>query len=467
MPARHNHIMPAALLLTACALFLTILQSRTLNDAAFLQLIAARPSAGPQLLRVSGRAERPDSVHGTCESGDLLVGALWAAAAAVVGTRMASHLQFQRRTGGCGQRSVRGSSVTRLGAAPHGRDAPAAAGRREISVGLAGAFGISGFAHHSDAEVTPPITAAQPPVPVPSPSVAASTAPLRLRRTVIDVGSNDALDKELKFWTSACEMKVLSDTADAKGNRTAVVGFDSSFGIEFKVDPAVLTRPTPTLMNWSVMQPTVNALNFHQLTGKGQVFDIYGRVENSGGTSLIGDARYLDCESPRGVQVRIVPRETPSCVELVGLNVEVPAFAGALKIYEKFAGFAEITYNVAEEPPIQERSALLQSPAGGPKILLSPVPDFRIKQRDRDEFVNFSFASPDLKKSAQAAQAAIAAVQEDEKAKDEAARENFLQKGEQVPEILRKGTLPKPTLDNTDGKLRVDDGVGNILLVSE
>lgn len=351
-----------------------------------------------------------------------------------------------------------------LCATQQGQDAPAATGRREISVGLAGAFGLSGLTQPSNAQATPPV-AAQPPVSA-STSASPSAVPLKLQRTVIDVGSNDALDKELKFWTTACSLKVLSDTADAKGNRTAVVGFDSSYGIEIKVDPAALTRKTPTLLNWSVMQPTVGALNFHQLTGKGQVFDIYNRVESSGGTSLIGDARYLDCESPRGVQVRIVPRETPPSVELVGLNIEVPAFAAALKLYGKFAGYSEITYNVAEEPPIQERSALLESPAGGPKLLLSPVPDFRVKQRDRDEFVNLGFVSPDVKKSAQAAQAAIAAVETDERANDEAARSRFLEKGEPVPEVVRKGTLPRPSLENADGQLRLDDGVGNILVVS-
>jgi len=467
VPARHSNIMPAALSLTACSLLLTILLSWTFNDPSFLQFIAARPPAGPELLRVSGHAQRPESFHGTCERGNLLVGALWAAAATVISTRVASDLQLRRRTGGCCQRSVQRGSITTLRVAPQGQDVSGAAGRREISVGLAGAFGISGLAQPSHAEATPPVIAAQPPVPAPAASVAASTTALKLRRTVIDLGSNDALDKELKFWTSACDMKVLSDTADAKGNRTAVVGFDSSFGIEIKVDPSALTRKTPTLMNWSVMQPTVNGLNFHQLTGKGQIFDIYNRVESSGGTSLIGDARYLDCESPRGVQIRIVPRETPPSVEIIGLNIEVPSFAAALKLYQKFGGFSEISYNVAEEPPIQEKSAFLASPAGGPKLLLSPVPDFRVKQRDRDEFINLGFASPDIKKSAQAAQAVIAAIEEDEKANDEQARGRFLSKGEKPPEILRKGTLPKPSLDNADGRLTLDDGVGNILVVSE
>eukprot|EP00435_Cladocopium_sp_Y103_P036292 s1280_g9.t1 len=152
-------------------------------------------------------------------------------------------------------------------------------------------------------------------------------APASLQRVVVDVGNKDQMEKELKFWTKACQMKVLSDGAGADGLRSVTVGYgpekeDKSFAVEIKEDPSALTRKRPSLLNYSVMQPTVNALNFTQISQPDQIFDMYARVEDSGGTSLVGDARYLDCESPRGVQVRMVPREGPPSVELVSLNIE-------------------------------------------------------------------------------------------------------------------------------------------------
>ena len=143
----------------------------------------------------------------------------------------------------------------------------------------------------------------------------------------------------------------------------------------------------------------------------------------------MGDARYLDCESPRGVQVRMVPREGPPSVELVSLNIEavsksrdpfsalesleVPAFEATKKFYERIGSLEETAYNEAEEAPIQKFSVFLKSRVGGPKLLLCPVPDGRLKQRDRDEFVNLVMLAPNAQQTAEAADKAILLAKEE------------------------------------------------------
>ena len=64
-------------------------------------------------------------------------------------------------------------------------------------------------------------------------------APMNLQRVVVDVGNNEGMEKELKFWIKACQMKVLSDTTGsftemskprrpgADGFRTVTVGYAS------------------------------------------------------------------------------------------------------------------------------------------------------------------------------------------------------------------------------------------------
>merc|ERR1719249_342641 len=123
-------------------------------------------------------------------------------------------------------------------------------------------------------------------------------------------------------------MKVLGQTKDADGNKSSVVGYldekdVNSFAVEIKVDPSVKTRKPVSLLNWSVMQPTVNALNYVQIGSKESVFQMYDKIESSGGAVLLGDARYMDIESPRGVQLRYTPADKPFSVQIVSLNVEV------------------------------------------------------------------------------------------------------------------------------------------------
>ncbi|CAE7867894.1 unnamed protein product [Symbiodinium sp. KB8] len=116
------------------------------------------------------------------------------------------------------------------------------------------------------------------------------------------IGNDEQMEKELKFWCGAAGMKVLSDGPGPDGQRSVLVGYLSqkepgAFAIELKIDPSVLTRKRPSLLNYSVMQPTVNALCFTQVSQPDTVFDMYARVEASPGTSMVGDARYLDCEA--------------------------------------------------------------------------------------------------------------------------------------------------------------------------
>lgn len=288
-------------------------------------------------------------------------------------------------------------------------------------------------------------------------------APASLQRVVVDVGNKDQMEKELKFWTKACQMKVLSDGAGADGLRSVTVGYgpenaDNSFAVQIKEDPSALTRKRPSLLNYSVMQPTVNALNFTQITQPDQIFDMYARVEDSGGTSLVGDASYLDCESPRGVQVRMVPREGPPSVEMVSLNIEVPAFEATKKFYKRIASLEEEAYSQAA---VQKFSVLLKSKVGGPKLLLCPVPDQRIKQRDRDEFVGLVMLAPSAKQVADAAEKAIAVALEEEQKKDEEEREQLRLAGK--PEDLKKGTVARPAVQMVGSDARVNDGVGNIV----
>lgn len=309
---------------------------------------------------------------------------------------------------------------------------------------------------------------------------AGDSSNVRLQRLLISIGSNEDLEKELKFWTEALEMKILSDRVGSDGNRAVVVGYGPEsrdkggfFGIEFKVDPAVLKRPRPKLLNYDVMQPTVNALNFVQVTAKGKAIEIFQRVESSGGATLIGDAKYVDMESPRGVPVRAIPQaETPS-VQLVCFNVEVPAFDAVVRFYKRLFGLKELKYPSAGAP-VQKLSVLLESGAGGPQLLLSPVPDGRLKDRNLDEFEGVQVVSAGTADVEKKADVFVAEIKEEVAAKIKAAQEKWVKEqtaaGRQVtiadaPKVGRQ-KLPKPSVQKLDKTVRLDDGVGNILLLS-
>jgi len=347
--------------------------------------------------------------------------------------------------------------------------------RRDVSlVGLLVAAGAPGLERAANAEASPgssPKAVASEPATAPATaSKATGPAAAKIQRTVIDVADSAAVDKEIKFWKEACMMKVVSDSKGSDGNRVVEVGFgekSDAYTIEIKVDPSAATRKRPSLLNYSVMQPTVPALNFTQIGAPGQIFDMYARVENSGGSALVGDARYLDCESPRGVQVRLVPRSTKPSVELVSLNVEVPAFDATVKFYKRTCGFSEIKYQDSEAP-IQKLSVYMTSSAGGPKLLLSPVPDYRVMQRDRDCFVNFVITAPSAQQVASAAEKAIELGKQELEKKKEEEKKRLISAGEKVPdEIVLEGTISRPTLKLDGKEVVIDDGIGNIIVVQD
>ncbi|CAE7674683.1 unnamed protein product, partial [Symbiodinium pilosum] len=301
---------------------------------------------------------------------------------------------------------------------------------------------------------------------------AIQTSPCKLQRVVVDIGNDEQMEKELKFWCGAAGMKVLSDGPGPDGQRSVLVGYlaqkdPGAFAIELKIDPSVLTRKRPSLLNYSVMQPTVNALCFTQVSQPDTVYDMYARVEASPGTSMVGDARYLDCESPRGIQVRMVPRKADPAIELVALNIEVPAFNPTVKFYKRVGGYQETVYNEAEEAPIQKFSILLESKDPGPKLLLCPVPDFRVKQRDRDEFVNLVFATKSPQQVFTAANKAIELAQQEEAQKDEDDRQKALLSGKKPNDQPKQQTLARPTVEMDGKSARINDGVGNIVVVTD
>jgi len=317
-------------------------------------------------------------------------------------------------------------------------------------------------------------------VPATTPAVSqATTAPAaKLQRVFINVRDEEALEQEVKFWTDACQMKVLRDAVGGDGNRSAVLAFGpeaqkdgGAFALEVKLDPGLAKRKRPRLLNYEVLQPTVNALNFMQLGAKGKIVEIFGRVQQAGGSSLIGDASYLDVESPRGVAVRLVPRDSAPSVELVSFNVEVPAFDGVTKFYKRALGFKELTYSDAE-PPVQKLSAFLGSDLGGPNLLLSPVPDGRLKTRGLDEFDGVLVLTPSTSAVAKAAEDAVALAAQERAAKEEEIRQQRIaakESGAKAPSLKQflSGTKAEPSVQVVESTARLNDGVGNILFVTD
>ncbi|CAK0863511.1 unnamed protein product, partial [Prorocentrum cordatum] len=256
---------------------------------------------------------------------------------------------------------------------------------------------------------------------------AASSA--KFQRVVVNVGDKASIDKEVFFWTEAARMKVISDKVGADGLRSVVLGYpgDSSGGalLEVKLDPAVLKRPMPKLLNYEVMQPTVNALNFVQIGLKGKIMELFQKVQESGGASTNGDPSYIDVESPRGVLVRLLPRDDPQPrVELISLNIEVPAFEPVVKFYQRSMGLQRLEYDPAD-PPITKFSILMGSTLGGTNLLLSPVPDGRLKDRRLDEFEGVVMTAPNVRKVVDDATAAVQKAAEEAAAKEEAIKQKI------------------------------------------
>jgi len=315
----------------------------------------------------------------------------------------------------------------------------------------------------------------------------------RLQCLLVSVADKEALDKEVKFWTEACKMKVLGDY-DETGKKTVIVGFREApegsgaefgvppppgppFGIKLQLDPAIAKRPLPRLLNYDVMQPTVNPLNFIQVSTKDSTIDVFARVQASGGSSLIGDTTYLDVESPRGVAVRFVKKERkPEVVDLLSFNIEVPAFEPVVKLYQRAFGFKELKYPT-DEPPIQAFSVYLSARGGGPKLLLSPVPDQRLKERNLDEVEGLLLVSPDYPALSLQAETAVELLKKEEEQKREAEKKRAAEqaaKGKRMSEedndrkkAKDKETQVKPEFQKADTLSKINDGLGNILFLAD
>jgi len=287
------------------------------------------------------------------------------------------------------------------------------------------------------------------------------------------VGDKDAMGKEVVFWTEACRMTVLSDKVGADSMRSVVMGYpgDSSGGIaiEVKLDPEVLKRPRPKLLNYEVMQPNVNALNFIQIGLKGKIMELFQKVQASGGASTNGDPQYIDCESPRGVAVRLLPRPEPEPrVEMISFNVEVPAFEPVVKFYRRAIGLQRLEYDPAD-PPITKFSILMGSTLGGTNLLLSPVPDGRMKDRRLDEFEGVVMTAPNVKKVVDDATLAVQKAAEEAAAKEDSLKKKLRaaqeREGAAVP-LLKRGTKAVPSVAMGESAARLNDGVSNMILVS-
>jgi len=292
-------------------------------------------------------------------------------------------------------------------------------------------------------------------------------ATARIGRVLVSVPDNESLERELKFWKEACQMKILSEKQGADGSRVALVGFGPEFALEVRVDPSVLKRARPKLLNYDAMQPTVDALSYMQMSAVGKSMEIFARVQNAGGAALLGDASYLDAESPRGVPLRMISKGVQPSVELISFNVEVPAFESTLKFYKRAVGLKELRYP-EDGPPIVRLSKLLGSDVGGPNLLITPVPDGRLKDRKLDEFEGVVMVSPAATAFSTAAAAAIelAAKEEAQKIEDLKAAQSSDSENSGLKKYLA-GTRAVPSMSTVDGTIRVDDGVGNILFVQD
>jgi hypothetical protein len=260
---------------------------------------------------------------------------------------------------------------------------------------------------------------------------------------------------------------VLNENKNSDGNRVALVGFGPEFAFEFRVDPRVLKRARPKLLNYDAMQPTVDALSYLQMGTAGKVMEVFARVQNSGGAALLGDAAYLDAESPRGVPLRMICKTESPTVELISFNVEVPAFEPTLKFYKRAVGLKELKYP-DDGPPVVRLSKLLASDVGGPNLLLTPVPDGRLKDRKLDEFEGAVMVSPAATSFSTAAAAAIALAAKEEAQKVEELKQ--AQGADSESQGLQRymtGTRAIPSMTSEDGFIRINDGVGNIIFVQD
>jgi len=306
-------------------------------------------------------------------------------------------------------------------------------------------------------------------------SVASGKTDARLARLLINVENDEAMNAEMTFWTKALGMKVLSDGKVADGNREVIMSFGSekdagNFAIQARIDPALASRAKPKFLNFDVLQPTVDALNFVQVSQPGKVIDVFEKVQAAGGSAMIGDYGYFDVTSPRDVPVRIVSKEGLAAkVDHICMNIEVPAFEATNKFYQRALGFKEVAYP-SEEPPVQQLSKFYASKAGGPKLLLSPVPDKRLKDRQLDEFEGLLAVTGSAPALVTQVQGAVALAEKEQAEKRTKAEEALMgAKGTIKTKEKLSETVAKPSITpaaDTGGLSTIDDGLGNFIFVA-
>jgi len=305
-----------------------------------------------------------------------------------------------------------------------------------------------------------------------------ASADARLQRLLINIENDEAMAQEIKFWKDALGMKVLSDGKVADGNREVIMSYGSekgsggAFAIQARIDPALAARAKPKFLNFDVLQPTVDALNFVQVSQQGKVIDVFEKVQAAGGSAMIGDYGYFDVTSPRDVPVRIVTKpEAQPKVDHICMNIEVPAFEATNKFYQRAFGFKEISYP-AEEPPVQQLSKYYEPKTGGPKLLLSPVPDKRLKNRELDEFEGLLMVTSSPGSIAKQVEVAVTLADEEEADKQKKLNEELYgAKGkiksraqDKIPETVAKPAVTPAA--STGGLTTVDDGLGNFIFVA-
>jgi len=302
----------------------------------------------------------------------------------------------------------------------------------------------------------------------------------QLRRLQFTVSDVNKLESETNFWTKAAGMKVLKGTAGAAPTR--VVGYDNDFSLEFKVNTSTAGLPMPSQLDYDIMQPTVDAMGYIQIGMQRKVKEVFKDVQASSGDSMYGDSLYLEAVSPSLIPVRLVrrPENDKPKVELVNLNVEVPAFGPVLSFYKQVFGLTETRYPEGD-PATTKLSILLKSEMDSPTLLLSPVTDGRLKERWLDPYDGMKISVSNADTLEASAQEAVTDVLEEEKKAIENAKKRISAARssgtgdvkaliDALEAKLKPGaTRARPAVkERSDGgkTVNLDDGVGNTMSIA-
>jgi len=305
-------------------------------------------------------------------------------------------------------------------------------------------------------------SAIQDAVPASAVEAPAAAGGARPQRLMIGVKDEDSLKREVKFWTDAMLMKVQKDEKAGDKSR-AVLAYtpeEGGFSLELRVDPR-LKNYLPKFLDVDY-DPMVDSLNFIEINMPGKVKDVFARVQKAEGNSLTGDAtKFLDVESPRGVQVRIVTRDVPQKVELIALNIEVPAFEATKLFYNRVFGLQPSKLREGD-PKLQPFSEVF-SFGEGPKLAMTPMTDARVRERELDAFEGLVLSVSSPSETVAAAEKAVSLGAKEQKIRDAAADPKAIEK--EIKRMRgREPTRSSPAVKLDGDKAVIDDGVGNLLL---